>query len=139
VLEWLRDVHGVESSTGAFSDWRHWYPVERNIRYAHATAEQSMEALQKLRPDIAPSKVMEHGQLVFSMKAMAADDARTFARFADIYERRESRLQDAKKFDASQKSEIERGLDALGAFIKGNPEAEAAYLHLQQTIAKATA
>jgi len=138
VLEWLLDTHSVSSSTGAFSEWERWYPVEKNFREANETAEQSMEDLRRMNPDISPIKVMEHGQLVFSMKAMKQEDAKTFARFADIFERREARLQDAKKFDASQKSAIEKGLDALGEFIKGNKEAEKAYAHLRKVIAEAT-
>lgn len=138
VLAWLEDTHGIVSSAGAFSEWERWYPVEANYREANETAEQSMENLRRMNPDISPIKVMEHGQLVFSMKAMRQDDAKTFARFADIFERREARLQDAKKFDASQKSAIEKGLEALGEFIKGNKAAEKAYADLRKVIAEAT-
>lgn len=138
VLAWLEDTHGVSSSAGAFSEWERWYPVQRNFNDANATAEQSMEALRSINPDLSPAKIMEHGQLVFSMLAMKQEDAKTFARFADIFERRESRIQDARKFDAAQKSKIEAGLDALGAFIKGNKAAEKAYADLRRVIAEAT-
>lgn len=138
VLEWLHDTHEVSSSTGAFSEWERWYSLELKFRAADDIALQSMEALKRLDPSISADRVMEHGQLVFSMKAMGEDDAKTFAKMAELSERRAARLQEAKKFDAAQKSKIETGLDALGEFIKGNKAAERAYADLRKVIAEAT-
>lgn len=137
VREWLADTHGVDCSSGAFSVWECWYRLELKFRSANDVALQSMEALQRLNPGISPEKVMEHGQLVFSAKAIAEDDAKTFARFADIAERKAGRLQEAEKFKASQKSKIEAGLDALAEAIKGNKAAEAIYRELKKEVAKA--
>ncbi|HRQ88172.1 MAG TPA: hypothetical protein PLA50_05205 [Bacteroidia bacterium] len=138
VLAWLSDTHGVESSTGAFSEWRRWFPLQRRISSAHATVEQAMEERKRLDPSLSPDELMAFGQIVFSMEALNERDAKGFARFADIAERRAARLQEAEKFKASQRSKIEAGLDALAETIKGNQEAEAAYNHLRKVIAEAT-
>lgn len=136
VLAWLADTHGVESSTGAFSEWRRWYPLQRRISSASSTAEQAMEERKRLDPSISPDELMAFGQLVFSMEALNERDAKSFARFADIAERRAARLQEAEKFKASQKSKIEAGLDALAETIKGNKAAEKIYRELRKAVAE---
>lgn len=136
-LRWLAETHGVDSSTGAFSEWRRWYPLQRRISSAHLTVKQAMEERKRLDPSLSADELMEFGQLVFSMEALNERDAKGFARFADIAERRAGRLQEAEKFKASQKSRIEEGLDALAEAIRGNEAAEEIYRDLRSAVAEA--
>lgn len=135
-LAWLLDTHDVDSSSGAFSEWRRWYPLQQRISSAQLTVQQAMSERKRLDPSISADELMEFGQMVFSMEALNERDAKSFARFADIAERRAGRLQEAEKFKASQKTKIEEGLDALAEKIKGNEEALALYSQIKEVLAE---
>ena len=78
VLAWLEDTHGVESSTGAFSEWRRWYSVQRTVGATSRQALDLMEALRSKHPEASEEEIMRMGQVWFSLKSMETGDAKVF-------------------------------------------------------------
>lgn len=79
VRGWLRDVHGVSCSSGAFSEWERWYPVSQRLTGAKHYALDIKELLRSRDPDLEIEQLDRYGDLAFRKMAFDLDDAELFA------------------------------------------------------------
>jgi len=74
-LAWLRENHGVKSSTGALSDFSAWYPFSRPLDLAAKFARQ-LEAVLKADPGLHlnAGQLSAAGQIAFEQQALQTQD-----------------------------------------------------------------
>lgn len=123
-IAWLSATHEVDISEGPLSKWFGWYPRSLTLRMAAATSSQLEQTLKNL-PDlkITAEQASQVAQVNFEIQAAQDRDPKLFAalRKGEL-EAKRLRLEQ-EKHEWSKKPDIEKGLDALHAEIKGNAEA----------------
>lgn len=79
VLTWLREVHGVSSSTGALSHFAAWYPFSRPLEMVAQRANQYEQAL-KQDPNLKlnAEQVSIASQMAFEQMALQMQDIEGF-------------------------------------------------------------
>ncbi len=109
VIEWCREGYeharkqlaadGLRVSIRALSEFFSWYRLKQRFEGADSRSQQIEELLRDKNPSMAPAKVREIGQTLFTLEAMESQDAQTF-----IGLERLKLDQDSAKF----KAELER-------------------------------
>ncbi|MBC8009963.1 MAG: hypothetical protein H7067_07690 [Burkholderiales bacterium] len=123
-LVWLHDLHGVDSSTAALSEFFQWYPKARTIRQSARAASRLEDALTKLPLlKVTAAQAREIAQVEFELQASEDRDPKLMAMLTKGERERERLRLEREKFEWAKKSEAEKGLDALHAEIKGDAEA----------------
>src|SRR4029077_18837678 len=69
---------GLKVSERALSDFYSWWHLQRNFRDADNLTTQLEEMLKQQFPDVNPEKITEMGQLIFTLQATQARDAKEF-------------------------------------------------------------
>lgn len=136
--DWLKQEHAVASSPGALSEFFSWYPRQATLRVAASTSDELAATLKKM-PELRLSadQAKQVAQVNFEIQAARNRDPELFAALRKG-ELEAKRLQlEREKFEHAKKTDEEKGLDALAAFIKGNAEAQKLYDELRAVIKKA--
>lgn len=123
-IAWLQEQHGIKSSERALSEFYSWYPRSCTLRIAANTSDQLAATLAKM-PELklTADNARRVAQVNFEIQAAQDRDPVLFASLRKG-ELEQSRLElEREKFEESKKADWEKGLDALQAEIKGNPEA----------------
>lgn len=123
-ITWLREVHGIETTPGSVTDFWQWYPRQCVLRQAARSSTNLETAIQNMpQLKISAQQARAVAQVNFELQAAENRDPELYAMLtkADI-ERERLRL-DREKFEHTKKSDVEKGLEALHAEIKGNAEA----------------
>ena len=79
---------------------------------------------------------MRLGQIVFTAEAVEDGDAKAFVALRRLTIAEKARELDRAKLDATLKTKLELGLDALFEEIKGNAKAEELFNELRATVAE---
>ena len=70
---------GVQTSTGALSEFYHWYPLSRRLEQAANFADQLKEQLKKLPDlDLDAEKLSAVAQMAFEARAVQEQDSELF-------------------------------------------------------------
>lgn len=123
-LEWLHNVHGIDSSPAALSEFFSWYPRQATLRSAASTSDQLAAALKKL-PDlkIAARDAQRIAQVNFEIQAAQDRDPALFTALRKGELEAERLRLEREKFEHAKLEDWEKGLAALQDEIKDNPEA----------------
>jgi hypothetical protein len=123
-LVWLEQNHGVKSSTGALSNFAGWYPFSRPLEMVDARAK-AVEAQLKADPNLHfnAEQVSAAGQIAFEQIALQLQDVKGFINLSKLRLKQRELELNLEKFRQTVKSDIDKGLDALHAEIKGNAQA----------------
>ena len=126
-----------------------WLRLRRDFRQKRDLMAQIKEELAR-DPDMSAEQVEEAGRLMFLTDSFAEKDAKIFAtmvklgqdkkalaqRDETIRQKDEQIEQLERKLEHALKGKLEAGLDALFEEIKGNKEAEAAFVKLRAALPK---
>lgn len=135
---WLLKEHEVTTSAGALSEFFAWYPRSCTLRMAAKSSDELAAQLKKM-PELklAAADARKIAQVNFEIQAAQDRDPALFASLRKG-ELEAARLQlEREKFEHDKKEDWERGLDALQAEIKNNPEALKHFESLTAALKKA--
>lgn len=137
VLAWLKEAHGVASSTGALSVFASWYPFSRPLELVEHHASQYGAAL-KANPKLQlnAEQISIASQIAFEQTALQLGDIKAFVNLRRLRNSEKSLELEKQKFQESTKSAIEKGLDALHAECANNPEALALFEKFRAAVMK---
>ena len=86
-LAWAQDqlaADGLKVSISTLSEFVSWYSLQQRFSKASARAKQIEELLLEKDPSMAPEKVREMGQAIFTLEAVDAGDAATFVNLESL-------------------------------------------------------
>lgn len=69
---------GIKTSAASLSDFYSWWHLQQTFRRADNFTTQIEESLRKQFPELSSEKIAEAGQLVFTLQATNARDAKEF-------------------------------------------------------------
>lgn len=127
---------GCSTSLGSLSEFYKWLRVKRRIDRAAADVETAKLEWAAKNPGASVDELNRHGQVLFTARAIAEDDAKLFMGMKRLQQSDDARALEREKLTASAKSDAEKGLDALYQEVKGNKKAEALVRELQETVKK---
>jgi hypothetical protein len=114
-----------------------WLKGKRQWEEDVAIADQAKDEWLKERPDTSPEELFQVGQLRFTAQAIKRGDDKAFVRLIRAITARENALTAKEKAQATMKTKIEAGLDALMAEIQASPRALEIFGQLKAEVAKA--
>jgi hypothetical protein len=123
-------------SLSSLSNFYKWLRLKRRIDAADATAQQFRQELAR-NPEIAEEDLDAMAAKVFKCEFLQEGNARGYLSVANFQLKKQKHQLDVDKMSAATKTQIEKGLEALFAEIKGNKKAEALFKQLQEVVAKA--
>jgi septal ring factor EnvC (AmiA/AmiB activator) len=137
-LAWLQATHGVEVSEATLSVFFSWYPRSLTLRLAASTSSQLEATLRNLPAlKVTAEQARSVAQVNFEIQAAQDRDPVLFAALRKG-ELEAQRLQlEREKHEWAKKTDIEKGLDALFAEIKGQAEALKHFEAMKAALAKA--
>jgi hypothetical protein len=137
---WLEKEHSISVSEGTLSVFLRWYPDTMTSRLAAATSSQLEATLRKL-PElkITAAQARNVAQVNFELMAAQNRDPALFAMLGKASLENERLCLEREKFEESKKTDAEKGLDALLAEIKANPEALKHFEAMKAALAKGSA
>lgn len=128
VLTWLREEHGVRSSTGALSNFAAWYPFSRPLEMVAQRADRYEQALRgNPHLQLNAEQISVASQIAFEQLALEMQDTKAFIGLRRLRQSEKTFELEKQKFQEATKSAIEKGLDALHAECANNPEALALF------------
>ena len=124
-MAWL-DGQGVESSTGALSEWFSWYGLALRMVAADQRRDQIMAAKLLEHPEADLRAIADYGDAMFLLESITEKDSSAYTALRRVMEKGKDHELATKKFEeqvAAAKKEIEaatRGKNADGGL---SPEA----------------
>jgi hypothetical protein len=144
------------TSKSRLSIWLKWRkdvaPLKAKFDAAEADSKAATELLKQIDPKASAEKLQAFGQLMFMQKAMQAENTEDFVSIGRLnlakleleakvngfkarYEQKERELKlDMEKWQATLRTKIEQGLEALRAELAGNAQAEAIFRQLTEAL-----
>jgi pyruvate-formate lyase-activating enzyme len=127
--EWLRQKKNLKLSVNTISEWYSWYQMRRAMAEREAKIDALLFDIKKQHPEISDAELFAKGQRVFSLLAVAEQQADEWVKVQALALERE-------KLAEKLKTDRERALDALAAEVKGNEPATAALKALVEALGK---
>lgn len=81
-LKWLRE-DGVETSSGALSEFLSWYPLQQQLERNESTVKTLLEELKQNDSGMSQTQLELAGQMFFSALAIEQRDSLTWKRVQD--------------------------------------------------------
>jgi hypothetical protein len=103
-LSWLKDSHGVKSSTGALSNFAAWYPFSRPLEMVASRAkafEQQLKANPAL--NLNAEQVSAAGQIAFEQVALQMQDIKGFINLRKLRLKEVDQAHDARRIALLEK------------------------------------
>jgi len=103
-LAWLKETHGVRSSTGALSKFAAWFPFSRPLEMVARHTSQ-FESAAKANPKIKANaqEVAEFTQLAFEQLALQQHDLKGFVSLAKVRLKKIDQAHDARRITLLEK------------------------------------
>lgn len=95
--EWLRDAHGVTTSSAALSYWRGWYGLRRRTERAQARAREATLEWAAQHSDTTTTDLERLGQLVFTAESIEGGDIRAYVDLMRLRLKSEAQDLDARR------------------------------------------
>lgn len=124
VIDWMRsggtgDVRGqvlsefgFRPSETALSNFWRWWHMQQQFKRATEDSETMMNLLQQVQPELSERKLFDYGQRVFQLKAVQAEDPKTWVNIERLGLDRQQLYFDREKWE----------FDASAACLKKLPE-----------------
>lgn len=149
VAAWLRE-DGISVSGQTLSEFYSWFAWKEKMRVAEANTQNFQELIAQRMPELSKEKVAEFASIHFQLEAVRKDQPDIVLAFQtaehrakmDVlnFEQRNQRLAfDKEKFENEVRADIDKGLDALYAEVKGHPEALELFNRFRAVITKKAA
>jgi hypothetical protein len=113
-VKWLGE-DGLETSTGALSQFLSWYVLGRQLEQNESTVKQVLADLAKNNPGMAQEELDRAGQLFFSALAIQQQDSLTWKRIKDAATREKLVALNRDKFEFDAVAECRKQLPQLQA------------------------
>ena len=97
-VAWLAG-DGIETSTGALSNFLSWYGLQRQLTRNASTVETLLAEARKANPTWTPSQIEQAGQSFFSALALEQQDVKTWFLTQQLGLKREQLRLDREKFE----------------------------------------
>ena len=110
IIDWMRsggtgDVRGQvlsefgfrPSETALGNFWR-WWHMQQQFKRATEDASQLMDLLKQDQPELSDQKIFSYGQRVFQLKAVQAEDPKTWANIQHVALAREQLTLEQHRF-----------------------------------------
>lgn len=139
-LAWLKERGLVVKSGSTLSDFWEWHQKDERIGEAARFCDGYVEECKKqLGDNVTPERlaeIREMAQVMFELRAAAKDDKDVFIGLRTLAVKQQGMALARDRFVEQLKSGIEKGLDALQAELKGNPEALALFDRMKAIVIK---
>jgi len=135
-VKWLAD-DGIETSTGALSNFLSWYSLQQQLARNASTVETLLNEARKANPNWTPRQIEQAGQAFFSALALEQQDIKTWFLTQQTQIKKQQQLDDQAKFLESKKTQQEKALELCLEEAKKFPDVQELFKAAFKALARA--
>lgn len=106
-IAWLKD-HGHKAAASTVSEWLAWWNACDAARRREMKVDAWLADERKLHPEMTDAALFERGQRLFSLMAIAEEDAKAWVNVQRTTMEKNRGAFDREKFEADHKAELQR-------------------------------